>query len=524
MSWKGFKKALERMPHQLQSKIRKGGNTVDPEFDDLRARFIDLEQATKDLFLQAAKFRDSIRGMLLYQTSYLEQVLAMYRPISTDPEGVSQPVGDYVDEGASPELLRVAEEFHRRVESIKHKIDPQLGALDTSVVEPLQEMMTMLKNVHKVLQKRDHKLIDYDRHRTTVEKMEAKEGAEGQRSLGEEKSYQKTMAQYQESSRMYNYFNDRLKADLTQLLALRQAFIDPIFIKFFRVQHQLYSDLFREFSEAARNCPAFDLSTSVHAAWEPKWGRALQCLGSLDIFGVGPMMVAPLPLEDVDRSMMGTIKGTFKKKDKSATPTPAPGIFRRESTASSASGLGANPMPPTGAPIAGGSPYGTYQSSLPQQQPPPPADTKSPYGNYESSFPQQQQQPQQLPPPADVKSPYGNYESSFPQQPPGGGYAPAGAHASTSAAAGAPPPAYTSPLVDKPPVAAARTAPPPPRSNVQYVVALYDYSALTEGDLSFHEGDRIELVHRAESKDDWWTGRLNGVEGVFPGTYVSDPK
>ncbi|KAJ2334537.1 BAR adaptor protein Hob1, partial [Coemansia sp. RSA 2671] len=415
--------------------IRKGGNTVDPEFDDLRARFIDLEQATKDLFLQAAKFRDSIRGMLLYQTSYLEQVLAMYRPISTDPEGVSQPVGDYVDEGASPELLRVAEEFHRRVESIKHKIDPQLGALDTSVVEPLQEMMTMLKNVHKVLQKRDHKLIDYDRHRTTVEKMEAKEGAEGQRSLGEEKSYQKTMAQYQESSRMYNYFNDRLKADLTQLLALRQAFIDPIFIKFFRVQHQLYSDLFREFSEAARNCPAFDLSTSVHAAWEPKWGRALQCLGSLDIFGVGPMMVAPLPLEDVDRSMMGTIKGTFKKKDKSATPTPAPGIFRRESTASSASGLGANPMPPTGAPIAGGSPYGTYQSSLPQQQPPPPADTKSPYGNYESSFPQQQQQPQQLPPPADVKSPYGNYESSFPQQPPGGGYAPASAHASTSAAA-----------------------------------------------------------------------------------------
>ncbi|KAJ2035555.1 BAR adaptor protein Hob1 [Coemansia sp. RSA 922] len=524
MSWKGFKKALERMPHQLQSKIRKGGNTVDPEFDDLRVRFVDLEAATKDLFLQAAKFRDSIRGMLLYQTSYLEQVLAMYRPISTDPEGVSQPVGDYVDEGASPELLRVAEEFHRRVEGIKHKIDPQLGALDTSVVEPLQEMMSMLKNVHKVLQKRDHKLIDYDRHRTTVEKMEAKEGSEGQRSLGEEKSYQKTMAQYQESSRMYNYFNDTLKADLTKLLALRQSFIDPIFIKFFRVQHQLYSDLFREFSEAARSCPAFDLSTPVMAAWEPKWGRALQCLGSLDIFGVGPMMVAPLPLDDVDRSMMGTIKGTFRKKDKSATPTVAPAMFGRESTASSASGLGGSPTPlhppPIGAPV-GGSPYGTYQSSFPQQpqQPPPAADVKSPYGNYESSFPQQSQ-PQQ-PPKTDVKSPYGAYESSFPQQQSGAGYPPANAQASSSAA---PPPAYTSPLVDKPPAASPRGAPPPPRNNVQYVVALYDYAALTEGDLSFKEGDRIELVHRAESKDDWWTGKLNGVEGVFPGTYVTDPR
>ncbi|KAJ2823561.1 BAR adaptor protein Hob1 [Coemansia sp. 'formosensis'] len=383
--------------------------------------------------------------------------------------------------------------------------------------------MTMLKHVHKVLQKRDHKLIDYDRHRATVEKAEAKEGTDGQRSLGDEKSYQKTMAQYQESSRMYNYFNDTLKADLTQLLALRQSFIDPIFIIFFRVQHQLYSDLFREFSEAARNCPAFDLSTPVIAAWEQKWVKAEQCLGSLDILGVGPMLVAPLPLEDPDKGMMNTIKGTFRKKDKPATPTAAPAIFGRESTASSASGLGASPNPlqppPIGPPISapgGGSPYGTYQPSFPQQQQPPPADSKSPYGNYQQSFPQQPQHQ----PPADVKSPYGNYESSFPQQQAGMSYPPANAQASSSAA----PPAYTSPMVDKPPVAGARAAAPPPRNNVQYVVALYDYSALTDGDLSFREGDKIELVHRAESKDDWWTGRLNGVEGVFPGTYVTDPK
>lgn len=38
-----------------------------------------------------------------------------------------------------------------------------------------------------------------------------------------------------------------------------------------------------------------------------------------------------------------------------------------------------------------------------------------------------------------------------------------------------------------------------------------------EGDLSFGVGDRIELVQRTESTEDWWTGRLNGQEGVFPG-------
>ena len=52
---------------------------------------------------------------------------------------------------------------------------------------------------------------------------------------------------------------------------------------------------------------------------------------------------------------------------------------------------------------------------------------------------------------------------------------------------------------------------------VEYVTALYDYAATAEGDLSFAAGDRIELVKKTDSTEDWWTGRLNGVEGVFPG-------
>ena len=41
-----------------------------------------------------------------------------------------------------------------------------------------------------------------------------------------------------------------------------------------------------------------------------------------------------------------------------------------------------------------------------------------------------------------------------------------------------------------------------------------------DGDLSFKTGDRIEIVKKTESQEDWWTGRLDGVEGVFPGNYV----
>jgi hypothetical protein len=38
-----------------------------------------------------------------------------------------------------------------------------------------------------------------------------------------------------------------------------------------------------------------------------------------------------------------------------------------------------------------------------------------------------------------------------------------------------------------------------------------------DGDLSFNAGDRIELVEKTQSAEDWWTGRLNGQQGVFPG-------
>lgn len=45
-----------------------------------------------------------------------------------------------------------------------------------------------------------------------------------------------------------------------------------------------------------------------------------------------------------------------------------------------------------------------------------------------------------------------------------------------------------------------------------------------DGDLSFNAGDRIELVEKTDSAEDWWTGKLNGVQGVFPGKFKFVPR
>jgi len=52
------------------------------------------------------------------------------------------------------------------------------------------------------------------------------------------------------------------------------------------------------------------------------------------------------------------------------------------------------------------------------------------------------------------------------------------------------------------------------------VIALYDYDATEDNELTFKEGDKILLYEKHESG--WWTGEHNGKPGLFPMNYVQD--
>jgi hypothetical protein len=46
------------------------------------------------------------------------------------------------------------------------------------------------------------------------------------------------------------------------------------------------------------------------------------------------------------------------------------------------------------------------------------------------------------------------------------------------------------------------------------VVALYDYEATDEGELTFKQGDVITVLEKYENG--WWSGELRSQAGVFP--------
>jgi amphiphysin len=55
------------------------------------------------------------------------------------------------------------------------------------------------------------------------------------------------------------------------------------------------------------------------------------------------------------------------------------------------------------------------------------------------------------------------------------------------------------------------------------VTALYDYEAQAHGDLSFGTGDVIEIIHRTSNENEWWTGKIDGRQGQFPGMSICVP-
>ncbi|CDH48410.1 rho gtpase-activating protein 32-like [Lichtheimia corymbifera JMRC:FSU:9682] len=53
---------------------------------------------------------------------------------------------------------------------------------------------------------------------------------------------------------------------------------------------------------------------------------------------------------------------------------------------------------------------------------------------------------------------------------------------------------------------------------VQYLIAVWDYAAEGEFELSFRQGDRIKLLEK--HNDDWWEGELNDEIGFFPANRI----
>lgn len=64
----------------------------------------------------------------------------------------------------------------------------------------------------------------------------------------------------------------------------------------------------------------------------------------------------------------------------------------------------------------------------------------------------------------------------------------------------------------------------PEATNAKIFVALYDYDARTDEDLSFRKGEHLEILN--DTQGDWWLARSKRTrqEGYIPSNYVAKLK
>lgn len=395
--------------------------------------------------------------MLNHQIEFSKAMTEVYKPISgrmSDPDSLVI--------RSNPEGVQACEEYEAVVKDLQETLAPELEMIESRVIRPANELLDVVKIIRKQVVKREHKKLDYDRHRATLKKLQDKKD----KSMKDEKAMWKAEGDCEQATQEYNYFNDLLKDEMPKLFTLEREFIKPLFQSFYYMQLNIFYTL----HEKMQHCDIgyFDLTRDIEEAFQAKRG---------DI------------QEQAEKLSIVKFKTTGQRRPPKYQARPA---------------LGSSTQP------AGLLTQGTGTSSADSYAPSEPPSTAA----------------------ASLTSPIAmRPKPSAPQ---------IGSHShSNSVENNNPPPPY-SPSLTSPPLtspkpaslaaaAAAKGKPPPPKPKpsrlsanpqAETVTALYDYSAQAEGDLSFRAGDVIEIVTRTQNDNEWWTGKLQGRSGQFPGPYI----
>lgn len=338
--------------------------------------------------------------MLHHQIEFSKAIAEIYKPIS----GRASDPNSYQDEG-NTEGIQACEDYAAIVRELQEALGPELEMIESRVISPADQLLEVIKVIRKVAVKRDHKQLDYDRHRATLKKLEDKKD----KSLKDEKAIYKAENDVEQATQEYNYYNDLLKEELPKLFTLEAEFIRPLFQSFYYMQLNVFYTLHEKMQ--GMNIAYFNLKLDVEEAFEQKRGDVQERTEALAIVHF-------------------KTKGLGRSGSRVSKLSESKGSFNRGRSTSTA-----------------------------DEHPPPPYSAATP-------------------------SPTGSFSSAAKGKP-------------------APPPPKPKPsFLSKP---------------AETVTALYDYEAQAHGDLGFSAGDVIEIIHRTDNQNEWWTGRVDGREGQFPG-------
>jgi amphiphysin len=436
-------------PQTFKAKFSIGEHTKDAVFIDAERRFQELETETKKLHDESKKYFDAINGMLSHQIEFSQAIAEIYKPISgrvSDPDSI-------IPEG-NPEGIEACEQYEAIVRELQATLAPELEMIETRVIRPADELLEVVKVIRKSVTKRQHKQLDYDRHRANLKKYTDKKD----KTLKDEKAMYKAENDVEQATQEFNYFNDLLKDELPKLFSLEREFIRPLFQSFYYMQLNVFYTLHERMQ--GLDIGYFNLTLDIEEAFEAKRGTIQESAEALSIVKFKTTGAKRPP------GRLGPASSRLALEDRK----PASRLAIEDSKTTSSPNSPNPHSPALRSPAIG-------RLSLQEDFTPPP-----PYSSNTLS-------------PTTTDSKVGRANST------------SGAWGAAAKAKGAAPP----PPKPKP----SRFSGAPP---AETATALYDYEAQAEGDLSFLTGETIEIVTRGATENEWWIGKLKGKQGQFPGS------
>lgn len=216
MSFRGFSKAISRLPHLLLQKTGRVQQTKDQEFITIIQTFNKSLSTIEKLISDILKYNDSLHSFLQHQRSLIECLTRIAQATdASDAKAVQRRLLD-------------------NLTTITTEID---SFLDGRIIKTLEELLGFGKAIATLSKKRSHKLLDYDRYLYDVKELEQIPS----RSISEERKLTKKTNLLLLAKDQYDLYNTALKTDLPAFHSLQSSILSPLMDLLIRFQQRLFS-------------------------------------------------------------------------------------------------------------------------------------------------------------------------------------------------------------------------------------------------------------------------------------------
>ncbi|PGH07521.1 hypothetical protein AJ79_06256 [Helicocarpus griseus UAMH5409] len=453
------------------------------DFDDadkLLARVIDSSKA----------WRDAWTAILTYQSRLVQEFGSIYNPIvgSSEPSTPRPPAE--TPEATLARTVRLNEAY----EDLRTELMMEINSVDDRMIKPAMEAKDYLQPFKKIIKKRDDKKLDFERYQNRVDTSRKKT----KRSDRDNAALAKAEIDLTKATEEYNAADDHLRTHLPPLITATFSILPHLLAAQIDIQNALlalyYTTLHNYCEQENFPSPPPPMDVVIQT-WEQDILPAQREIESINCLAHRKNSRQPRNSDEHRNGIFPNGLTSRRTSGHSAMRKPSVSPIRNLRGPSPV--LESKPRP-NGA--NGHSPSNTISSSTKHRYSPPINSAPPDIPDYSTN-------------PAPSVTP--------------SGYAPAGPrmdYFSRERQPSGPTAAASLGVAHMAAAAAAKKKPPPPprraaSSNAFFVTALYDFPGQGTGDLAFREGDRIRVIKKTDSTDDWWEGELKGIQGSFPANY-----